>query len=113
MTHEERVTNEARARILKALAHPSRIFIVDKLQNGPKSVNELARLVGSDVSTVSRHLSVLKSVGVLIDRRDGVMTYYSLACPCVRSFFEGVEMVLRHNLSMHQSALNTPENVTS
>ncbi len=113
MTHEERVTNEARARILKALAHPSRIFIVDKLQDGPKSVNELTRLVGSDVSTVSRHLSVLKGVGVLSDRRDGVTTYYSLACPCVQSFFEGVEMVLRHNLSMQQSALNPPENVTS
>ena len=105
VTYEERVTNEARARILKALAHPSRVFMVDKLQSGPRSVLELTQMVGTDVSTVSRHLAVLKSAGIVRDERDGNTVYYSLACPCVQSFFEGVEVVFRHNLDMQTAVI--------
>jgi len=52
---------QARAKVLKALAHPTRLFIVDELgRNGPRCVCELTDLVGADMSTVSKHLALLK-----------------------------------------------------
>jgi hypothetical protein len=61
----------ARARIMKALAHPTRLFIVDELSRGERCVRELTEMVGADVSTVSKHLSVLRSAGIVADERRG------------------------------------------
>ncbi len=84
---------EARARIIKAMAHPSRLFIVDELSRGERCVCELTALVGADISTVSKHLSLLKKVGIVADRKDGLMVYYRLKIPCIMKFFECVEAV--------------------
>jgi DNA-binding transcriptional ArsR family regulator len=59
------------ARVLKALANESRLQIVDRLSRGECSVGELTDLVGSDRSTVSKHLAVLRAHGIVNDRRDG------------------------------------------
>jgi ArsR family transcriptional regulator len=85
---------EARARVIKALAHPARLLIVDELKRGPLCVCELRELVGSDMSTVSKHLSVLKNAGIVEDEKRGVQVYYRLRCPCVTDFFECAEKVL-------------------
>ena len=82
---------EARARILKALAHPSRLFMVDVLSHGERCVCELTEMVGSDMSTVSKHLSVLKSAGIVADEKRGMQVFYNLKMPCVLRFFDCVE----------------------
>ncbi len=87
----------ARANILKALGHPSRLFIIDKLAQGERCVNELTAMVGSDQSTVSKHLSILKSVGLVRDEKRGNLVYYSLATVCVTNFFSCVETVLQED----------------
>lgn len=89
---------EARARILKALAHPTRLFIVEELSRGERPVAELTRMVGLDMSTVSKHLSLLKGVGLIRDERRGVQVFYSLATPCVINFFGCLESVLEARL---------------
>ncbi len=89
---------EARARILKALAHPTRLFIVEELSRGERPVAELTRMVGLDMSTVSKHLSLLKGVGLIRDERRGVQIFYSLATPCVLNFFGCLESVLEARL---------------
>jgi DNA-binding transcriptional ArsR family regulator len=88
---------EARARIIKAMAHPTRLFIVDTLAHGERCVCELTEMIGADTSTVSKHLAVLKNAGIVADDRRGAQIYYSLACPCVLNFFQCVESVLRAN----------------
>lgn len=91
---------EARSEILKALAHPTRIYIVDLLdREGARCVCELAEEIGADMSTVSRHLSLLKSAGILKDEKKGTTVYYSLACDCISEFMKGLENILRakHN----------------
>ena len=88
---------EARSKIIKALAHPSRLFIVDELSRGRRCVNELTELVDSDISTVSKHLSVLKSAGLVRDDKEGARVYYSLRVPCVLNFFSCVESVMAEN----------------
>jgi ArsR family transcriptional regulator len=86
---------EARARIIKAMAHPTRLFIVDELSQGARCVGELTEMVGADMSTVSKHLGVLNSVGIVQDEKRGSQVYYKLRCPCVLNFFSCVETVLR------------------
>jgi small redox-active disulfide protein 2 len=85
---------EERARILKALAHPSRLFMVDQLSHGERCVCELTAMVGADMSTVSKHLSVLKSAGVVADEKRGIQVYYRLKMPCVLRFFDCVGEVM-------------------
>ena len=85
---------EQRAKIMKALAHPSRLLIVEELAGGERCVCEFVELIGADFSTVSKHLSVLKKAGLVVDDKRGLQVYYSLKCPCVLNFFGCVEDVI-------------------
>jgi len=83
------------ARVLKALANESRLKIVDRLSRGECSVGELTDIIGSDPSTVSKHLAVLRLHGIVNDRREGNVVYYTLLTPCVMNFFSCATQVLR------------------
>ena len=95
MDPKTRLQYEARTRILRALAHPSRLFILDVLSHGQRNVSELTELVGADPSTVSRHLSVLKGVGLVRDEKHGANVFYEIQTPCVLNFFGCVEAVIK------------------
>ncbi len=92
-THLARL--EARAHIIKAMAHPSRLLILEELARGRRCVAELTALVGSDVSTVSKHLAVLREAGIVEGHRSGAQVHYTLRVPCVLNFFGCVEAVMR------------------
>ncbi len=83
------------ARVLKALANESRLLIIDRLSRGECSVGDLTDLVGSDQSTVSKHLAVLRAHDIVEDRRDGNVVYYQLLVPCVCKFFACAAQVLK------------------
>jgi len=85
---------ELKAFIIKAMAHPSRLKIIDALAVEERCVCELREIVGSDMSTVSKHLSVLKAAGIVQDRKAGLQVYYRLRVPCIVKFFECVERVM-------------------
>ncbi|HNR38622.1 MAG TPA: metalloregulator ArsR/SmtB family transcription factor [Acidobacteriota bacterium] len=80
------------ALVFKALAHPSRLAVAEALAAGARCVCELHEIVGGDMSTVSRHLSVLKGAGVIADEKKGQWVYYHLTLPCVTTFLS----CLRH-----------------
>jgi len=84
----------ARSRVIKALAHPTRLFIVDRLAEREHCVCELAAMVGADVSTVSKHLSVLANANVAKQDKRGSQVWYSLRVPCILNFFGCVEAVI-------------------
>jgi len=86
---------DARAKIIKAMAHPTRLFIVDELSRGQRCVCELTSMVGIDMSTISKHLSILRNAGIIQDEKRGVQVYYRLQCPCVMNFFHCVETILK------------------
>ncbi|OQA02003.1 MAG: putative HTH-type transcriptional regulator [Planctomycetes bacterium ADurb.Bin412] len=88
---------EIRANVIKAMAHPTRLFIVDELSRREKCVSELTALIGADTSTVSKHLAVLKKAGIVRDEKRGTEVYYTLRCPCIMNFFQCVESVIREN----------------
>lgn len=71
MKKSARPRYEAWAKIIKAMAHPSRLLIIEELQKQERCVNELTEMVGADTSTVSKHLSVLKNAGLVSDEKKG------------------------------------------
>ena len=85
---------EERAAIIKAMAHPSRLYLVEQLAAGERCVCELTDGVGADISTVSRHLGQLRSAGIVESERRGQKVFYRLRTPCVLSFFDCIERVL-------------------
>ncbi len=86
---------EFRAEILKAMAHPDRLRMLEALADGEKCVCELQEVVGSALPTVSRHLARMKSVGIVGCRREGNQIYYRLVVPCVLDVFGCLDEVLR------------------
>lgn len=84
---------QERAGILKALGHPSRLMIVDELTRGERCVCELTDLVGADISTVSKHLAVMRDAGLVNCEKRGLKVFYRLSCPCIVNFFTCVETV--------------------
>lgn len=97
MTGNTKKLYEDRARVIKAIAHPTRLFMVDVLSKGERCVCELRDMVGADISTVSKHLSVLKEAGIVEDDKRGLQVWYSLKVPCILKFFGCVEDVLTAN----------------
>lgn len=97
MEQKVKARYEEQARIIKALAHPSRLMIVDELNNGKRCVSELTELVGSDTSTVSKHLNVLKNAGLVFIEKQGTTVYYNLRMPCLLDFLHCVESVIEVN----------------
>lgn len=86
---------EHRASIVKALAHASRLMMVDALTKGERCVCELQEIVGADMSTVSRHLAVLRAAGLVTMRKEGLQVFYSLRCPCINDFLACVDEVVK------------------
>ncbi len=89
---------DAKAKVFKALGHPTRLMMVEKLSAGECCVCELVDLAGVDFSTVSRHLSVLKEAGIIQDEKRGKKVFYRLELPCVINFNVCVEALLQSQL---------------
>lgn len=108
----DRELYQIRSQIIKALAHPSRLMMVDALAEGEKCVCELQAIVGSDMSTVSKHLAVLRNAGIVQDRKAGLQVYYRLRVPCILKFFGCVDAVMAAryaSLSTKHSCCNEPD----
>jgi len=95
MDPQERARFEAQAQVIKAMAHPTRLFIVDRLSTREHCVCELTEMIGQDVSTVSKHLSLLRNAGIVQDEKRGTQVFYRLRMPCVMSFFSCVTTVMK------------------
>jgi DNA-binding transcriptional ArsR family regulator len=95
MDKTELVRFEAQAQIMKALSHPTRLFIVHELAKAEKCVCELTKMVGADTSTISKHLTIMKNAGIVDFEKRGTNIYYSLKMKCVLNFFSCVNEVLK------------------
>ena len=105
MDAETRELYELKADILKALAHPLRLAVVDFLADGERCVCDIADHVGSERSNVSRHLSVMLSAGVLECRKDGLKVLYRLKTSCVANCLACAADVLREHVRSREAAL--------
>jgi ArsR family transcriptional regulator len=94
MDSKTRARFDSRAKIIKAMAHPTRLFIIDELSRGERCVCELTEMVGADISTVSKHLTVMKNAGIVKDEKRGSQVFYTLRVACIVNFFSCIESVL-------------------
>lgn len=83
------------AHLCKALAHPTRLLIIDELRDGPRSVSDLVERIGLKQSNLSQHLGILRDQRLVIARREGQIVYYSLRDPRVTEAFDLLRQVLR------------------
>lgn len=97
-TPKIRSRSRARAEVIKALAHPSRLLILERLEENEQCVSDLTDFVQADVSTVSKHLAILKAVGLVTVEKRGLQQFYSLACPCLTSFFDCVDSLASNRI---------------
>ncbi len=95
MTREQKGVLAAKTKVLKALAHPARLWMVEQLDSGEQCVCKLVEGLDLDFSTVSKHLLVLKNAGIVSDDKRGKQVFYSLRVPCVLNFMSCVETVIK------------------
>lgn len=85
---------ELRAEMFKALSNPMRICLLEKLKERPRCVCELAAEVGIDKSVASKHLSQLKSAGLIEDEKRGTIVEYHLVAPCILDMASCAEAIV-------------------
>lgn len=105
MNKKEMRRYELQAEILKALAHPIRLAIVQFLADKEKCVCHIVDYVGTSQSNVSKHLGLMKKVGILSDRKEGLSVYYRLNMPCALNFFQCVRDIMETQISERSAAL--------
>jgi DNA-binding transcriptional ArsR family regulator len=86
---------EFKAEALKALAHPTRLAIVELLLDGEQCVCELIRALAMEQAIVSKHLQVLKGAGIVISTKKGLNVHYAIACPCIRDLVREISKTLK------------------
>ncbi len=99
---------EIRAKVVKAMAHPVRLMVIEFLKKREHSFSEIFDLFKLDKSTVSKHLLVLKEAGILSSRKEGTDMIYKLEVPCVIDFFSCVTAVIESNVKKQQVCLCKP-----
>lgn len=87
---------KSREKIIKSMAHASRLIIIDALSKKEKCVCELVALIGADASTVSKHLSILKNSGIIEDEKRAQKVFYRLRCPCVLKYIDCIEGIIKN-----------------
>jgi ArsR family transcriptional regulator len=90
---------ERQAQICKAFAHPGRLRILDLLGKGERGVSDLQSELRISKPNISQQISILKSAGVLVTRRNGKQIYCSLAIPEVKQACELIRGVLRAQIA--------------
>jgi ArsR family transcriptional regulator len=96
---------EIRSRIIKALAHPVRLMMVELLREGELPFSRIKETFQFDKSTVSKHLLVLKEAGILNSRKSGADAIYRIGVPCITDFFGCITAVIESNVKKQQACL--------
>ncbi len=77
---------EDMAKIFKALGHPTRLKMVDFLRKGESCVCDLQEIIGDDISTISRHLNVLREAKIISSEKRKTFMFYRLELDCLDNF---------------------------
>jgi DNA-binding transcriptional ArsR family regulator len=87
-----------KARFFRALAHPTRIRILETLVRGDRSVQELQEALGQDQPAVSQHLAVLRNHGLVTSRKQGLSVRYALRDPVVTELLAVARRIFNNHL---------------
>jgi ArsR family transcriptional regulator len=90
---------DLKANVLKALGQPTRLKILELLRNGERCVCEIFPAIKEEQSNVSRHLALMKSVGILASRKQGQMVHYRVRDPQVFKLLDSANALLKSHVN--------------
>ena len=96
---------ELRVKVVKAMAHPVRLMVIEFLLGGERPFSAIFNLFQLDKSTISKHLLVLKESGVISSRKTGREMIFKLEVPCVADFFSCATVVIQNNVKNQMKCL--------
>jgi ArsR family transcriptional regulator len=97
---------ELHGELCKVLIHPLRLYIMDALRRGEKSVGELLEGLNVSKANISQHLAILKSHGIISARREGQNIFYKLEQPKIIEAMDTVHQILIGILNSEKSKLD-------
>ncbi|MDD5746282.1 MAG: metalloregulator ArsR/SmtB family transcription factor [Candidatus Omnitrophica bacterium] len=107
MTIRDDAVFKIKADFLKALAHPARLQVIEYLKDGEASVGTLVQALGVEQSSLSRHLAVLRDLGLLVSRQERTTVYYKLQDDDIFKVLRPVAEVLRKKLKRSEKLLES------
>lgn len=94
---EERVL-ELKAEILKALAQPTRLKILELIRNGEKCICEIVPAINGEQSNISRHISLMQKSHLVTTRKDGVKVMVKVKDPKIFDVLDGIGLLLKRQI---------------
>jgi DNA-binding transcriptional ArsR family regulator len=94
---EERVL-ELKAEILKVLAQPTRLKILELLRNGEKCICEIVPALNGEQSNISRHISLMQKSHLVTTRKDGVKVMVKVRDPKIFEILDSVSLLLKKQI---------------
>jgi len=95
---DERVI-EMKAEVLKALAQPTRLKILECLRNGEKCICEIVPALNGEQSNISRHISLMQKSHLVVTRKDGVRVMVKVRDPKIFDILDRVSLILKTQMN--------------
>ena len=96
---------EIRSEVVKAMAHPVRLIVIELLKDGERSFSELMEYFDIDKSTLSKHISILKTAGIVTSQKKGPESIFHLQVPCITQFFGCITAVIEEKVKQQQCCI--------
>jgi ArsR family transcriptional regulator len=94
-----------KAEFFQALAHPTRIAIVDLLRDGELSAGALIGRLGVEQANASQHLTILRTKHILVNRKAGNQVFYSVRDPLILEVLDLMRRYFYAQLAENQAML--------
>lgn len=94
-----------KADFFKALAHPTRLVILEHLRNGEQSVSDLQQAIGCEQAHISQHLGILRGKHIVDARKDGTTAYYRVCDPMLFELLDVARTIFTNQLTTTQDML--------
>jgi ArsR family transcriptional regulator len=95
---EERVI-ELKAEVLKVLAQPTRLKILELLRDGERCICEIVPAINGEQSNISRHISLMQKSQLVTTRKDGVKVMVKVSDPKIFEILDSINIILRNRMS--------------
>jgi DNA-binding transcriptional ArsR family regulator len=101
---EERLL-ELKAEVLKALAQPTRLKILELLRNGERCICEIVPAINGEQSNISKHISLMQKSHLITTRKDGVKVMVNVKDPRVFEILDKVTAILKNQMKEQEKLL--------
>lgn len=106
MPHNARPVHEVKAKLFRVLGHPARIWILELLRDGERSVGALQVELELDSGGTSQHLAALRRIGLVSSRREGTSVFYRVDDSRVFDMLAAAREIISRQLTTQQSLIH-------